>query len=114
MSPSTKIIFLTSNTPPPRTANDDAAPHGSTSPPTPSLPARNVTFERAFLLPGMDSPHAPGTYAIVDTRESLDVMWDAYRTSLQIMLTGRGITEALEVTSVDLSAALARDAGGVT
>jgi hypothetical protein len=74
-----------------------------------STASRAVTFNRPFLLPGMDVPHAPGTFELRRTREALDVMWEAYRVTMRIMLVERGGVQALDVTSADLDAALALD-----
>jgi hypothetical protein len=72
-------------------------------------PGRTVTFHRPFRLPGMDLPHAPGTFELRQTREALDVMWEAYQVSLRIVLVDGNSSEALDVTSADLDAALALD-----
>ena len=74
----------------------------------PKIP-ENVTFHRPFLLPGLDRPHPPGTYALRETRRSLDVSWDAYQITLSIILVDRGTTQALDVSRTDLDAALAAD-----
>jgi hypothetical protein len=68
-----------------------------------------VTFISTFELPGMDGPHAPGTFEVRETREALNVMWAASHITKRIMLRGHGIVEALEVSSADLDAALERD-----
>ena len=68
-----------------------------------------VTFRRPFLLPGMDLPHAPGTFEVRKTREPLNVMGEAYLITTRIMLSAAGSLEALQVTSADLDAAIARD-----
>lgn len=75
-----------------------------------SMPA--VTFRYAFLLPGLDSPHASGTFEILQRREALDVSFDASIVTLTILLTGGGRTEALDVNADDLVAALELDRRG--
>jgi hypothetical protein len=72
-----------------------------------------VTFSHAFLLPGLDRPHRPGSFDVVVEREALDVSWPAYRLTLTIMLTNDdGSREAIDVTRDDLNAALLRDSEG--
>lgn len=81
-------------------------------PPAPAAPAADpttVTFTRPFLLPGMDAPHAAGTFELRTTRHSLDVMWEAYRKTTCIMLPNGSAMEAIDVTAADLEAALALD-----
>jgi hypothetical protein len=80
--------------------------------PTPAVPApeaATVTFKRPFKLPGMDVPHAAGTFELRTTRHDLDVMWDAYRVTTRIMLPSGSAMEALDVSTTDLEAALALD-----
>jgi hypothetical protein len=72
-----------------------------------------VTFNRPFLLPGMDAPHAPGTFELRRTREALDVMWEAYRVTLRIVLVDGGSMQAIDVTAADLDAALALDTAAI-
>jgi hypothetical protein len=57
----------------------------------------------------MDGPHLPGTFELREIREPLDVMHDAYRTILRIVLVENGLTEVLEVTRDELDFALALD-----
>ncbi len=71
--------------------------------------SRMVTFEFAFILPGMSEPHRPGTFEVQIDEERLDVSWEAYRTSARFMLSYPGRVEALAVTGHDLEAALLRD-----
>jgi hypothetical protein len=69
-----------------------------------------VTFSHAFLLPGFDRPHRPGSFDVLVEREALDVSWPAYRLTLTIVLTNDdGSLEAIDVTRDDLEAALLRD-----
>jgi deoxyinosine 3'endonuclease (endonuclease V) len=75
--------------------------------------SRSVTFARSFMLPGMDTPHRPGTFELRETREALDVMHEAYRITRTIVLIDGGRTEALEVTADALEFALALDASSV-
>ena len=69
-----------------------------------------VTFRRPFTLPGLDGPHAPGTFDVQIRRELLDVSWTAYLLTRTIMLTRQGVVEALEVRTEDLLEALRLDA----
>jgi hypothetical protein len=71
--------------------------------------SRTVTFSRLFILPGMDTPHAPGTFEVRDSREALDVMHEAYRVTSRIVLVDGGKTEVLEITGDELEFALALD-----
>lgn len=57
----------------------------------------------------MDTPHPPGTFELRIEEEDLDVMWHASRTSMSIILTYPGRSEAWAVTSDDLDRALAND-----
>lgn len=72
--------------------------------------ASTVTFTRPFQLPGMDLPHAPGTFELRTLKEPLDVSWPAYRLSTRLLITDGTATEALDVTAADLDAALREDA----
>src|SRR5690606_34205851 len=49
-----------------------------------------VTFKSPFLLPGLDRPHAPGTFEVRIQREALDVSWDAFREHYTILLRDGG------------------------
>jgi len=74
-----------------------------------------VTFLLPFKLPGMQEPHMAGTFEILAEEEQLDVMWDARRTTLSILLRYPGRVEALPVTAGDLEQAILNDRNpGVT
>lgn len=75
--------------------------------PHPAL--RTVTFAHPFLLPGMTAPHRPGTFEVMETREALDVVWEAYRISTTILLVDGPVTEAWAVAPMALVEALALD-----
>ena len=75
----------------------------------PASPPRHVTFRLPFMLPGMDQPHAGGTFEVRESREPLDVPWAAYRVTNRIIIVDGGRTEALEVTAAELEQALAAD-----
>jgi hypothetical protein len=68
-----------------------------------------VSFQHPFTLPGLERPHPPGTFEVRVRRELLDVSWTAYLLTRTIMLTDRGMIEALEVRTEDLAAALLMD-----
>ncbi len=70
-----------------------------------------VTFRNSFLLPGMEREHPPGVFEVHITEEPLNVMWEAYHRTMNLMLTRGGVTEAIKVTRDDLEAALAKDGG---
>ena len=78
--------------------------------PPPASVRPTVTFRQPFLLPGMDTPHAPGTFEVLRSKEALDVVWEAYRVSTRIILTNGPRTEMLDVDAAALEAALAQDA----
>ncbi len=71
--------------------------------------SRMVTFQFAFTLPGMAAPHPPGTFELLVDEEKLDVSWDAFHTTMRIMLNYPGRVEAHSVTTDELDAALQRD-----
>ncbi|GEM_PF-1127425 len=71
--------------------------------------SRSVTFLFPFKLPGMQEPHAPGTFEVHSEVEQLDVMWDAHRTMSSILLRYPGRIEAFPVTAGDLEAAILND-----
>lgn len=77
-------------------------------------PVEAVTFQHPFLLPGLDKPHRPGTYALRETRTPIDVSWPAHVVSLSLVLTSGAYTQVLDVTRRDLDEALRRDATGPT
>lgn len=68
-----------------------------------------VTFRHAFILPGFDRPHRPGSFEIRTDRERLDVSWPAYRLTTTILLTDGAELQAFEVKREDLDEALRRD-----
>ncbi len=76
-----------------------------------ALPAvpRTVTFKAPFDLPGLAGPHRPGTYELRETRRALGVSWEAWQISLTLLLVDGGITQALDVSTADLDAALRLD-----
>jgi hypothetical protein len=71
--------------------------------------SRPIVFRHPFRLPGMDTPHPPGTFELRIEEEDLDVMWHASRMSRSIILTYPGRSEAWAVTADDLDRALAND-----
>ncbi len=71
--------------------------------------SRRVVFTRPFILPGMDRPHAPGTFDVVVEREALDVPFPAFRLTTTILLSAGNAVEAWPVLQADLAAALAVD-----
>jgi hypothetical protein len=73
-----------------------------------------ITFQRSFLLPGMEVPHTAGTFELQIQEEPIDVVWEAYHRTLTIMLTSAGRVEAWPVSETDLENALAVDQGSVT
>ena len=68
-----------------------------------------VTFRRPFLLPGLDRPHRPGTFAVRETRTPLDVSWPAFVISLSLILIDGAFTQVLDITRTDLDEALVKD-----
>ena len=68
-----------------------------------------VTFNHAFKLNEMTESFPPGTYEILTEKVPLDVSWEAYRTSMTILLRDGGVVSALPVTTDELSEALSRD-----
>ncbi len=76
--------------------------------------SRFVTFRRSFSLPGMSAPHTPGTFEVLVDEEQLDVMWNATRARLSIVLPYPGRVEAIPVTAHDLEDALERDIQSAT
>lgn len=71
---------------------------------------RRVTFQNAFMLPGMDKAHAPGQFDVHVVEEPLNVMWEGYHRTLTLMVTSGTFTEAIAVTEAALDEALANDA----
>lgn len=71
--------------------------------------SRTVTFHRSFQLPGMSEPHAHGTFEVLVQEEQLDVMWDARRSTMSILLSYPGYVESMPVTSDDLEEAIRKD-----
>lgn len=70
---------------------------------------RPVTFRHRFVLANMPEAHAPGTFDLVMEQIPLDVSWEAYRTSCQLMLVDGGTTSAISVTMAEVEAALRAD-----
>jgi hypothetical protein len=71
--------------------------------------SRSVTFQRPFKLAGMDEAHPPGTFELRVEEEPLDLMWDAYHTTMTLMLSARGSMSAWPISAADLEAALTAD-----
>lgn len=82
--------------------------------PVTSLESGIVTFRSKFILPGLDRPHAPGSFQVHERRERLELSWDAFKITKTIMLTNVGTVEALDVKADDLAAALLRDGTPLT
>ncbi|MCR6636883.1 hypothetical protein [Devosia sp.] len=70
---------------------------------------RSVTYRFPFKLPGMEEPHAPGTFEVRVEEEQFDVVWEARRPWLTILLPYLGRTEALPVTAGALEASILLD-----
>jgi hypothetical protein len=70
---------------------------------------RPVTFKHRFALGNMPEAHAPGTFDLVMEQIPLDVSWEAYRTSCQLMLVDGGTISAIAVTMAEVEAALLAD-----
>lgn len=71
--------------------------------------SRTVSFNHPFKLPGMSDPFRAGTYEVLIERIPLDVSWDAFRTSMTLLLKdGQGLS-AWPVTTDELEAALSSD-----
>ncbi|KFL28441.1 hypothetical protein JP75_24595 [Devosia riboflavina] len=70
---------------------------------------RLVTYRFPFQLPGMDEPHAPGTFEVMVEEEQIDVVWAASRSSLTILLTYPGRIEAMPVSAGALEASILQD-----
>lgn len=70
---------------------------------------RLVTYRFPFQLPGMDKPHDPGTFEVLVEEEQLDVVWQASRSWLAILLTYPGRMEAMPVTADALEASILQD-----
>lgn len=77
-----------------------------------SASIERVTFRHAFMLPGFDRPHPPGSFDVRIDREALDVSWPAYRLALTILLIDGAQLQAVEVKREDLDEALERDIAG--
>lgn len=71
---------------------------------------RKTTFRHAFQLPGMDRPHAPGTFDLVIEKIALDLSWEAYKTACTLMITDGATTSAYPVSLGDVETALEADA----
>lgn len=70
---------------------------------------RRVTFQNAFMLPGMGKEHAPGEFDVHVVEEPLNVMWEGYHRTLTLMVASGPFTEAIAVTEAALDEALAND-----
>ena len=76
-----------------------------------------VTFVHAFSLKGLDAVQPPGTYEVeIDDEPIQGLSFMAYRrvaTAIRIPMRGRGASssQTFPISPLDLTAALARDAG---
>jgi len=77
---------------------------------TQTITSQTVEFKHPFKLPGMDELHAPGSFELVVEQEQLDVMWDARRITMTLLLTSRGRVESWPLTETELQDLLAKDA----
>ena len=71
--------------------------------------ARTVTFDHPFRLPGMEMPHAAGTFELHEESEALDVSFPAYRTALTVKIPNAGGYEAWPISAAELDRILAED-----
>jgi hypothetical protein len=76
---------------------------------TTSIATRRITFKHPFSLPNMPEAHAAGSFDLVTEQIPLDLSWEAYRTSCQLMLVDGGTTSAITVTMAQVEAALLAD-----
>lgn len=71
-----------------------------------------VTFDHPFTLPGMEHVHPAGTFEMKQERETLDVVWPAYRVTTTLLLPTTGGYEAWPISASDLDRLLANDKAG--
>ena len=75
----------------------------------PNQSSRTIQLKHPFQLAGMDQPHDPGSFELITEQEQLDVVWDARRVTMTLLLTSRGRVESWPVTEAELQELLAKD-----
>jgi hypothetical protein len=68
---------------------------------------KSITIIRPFQLPGMAQPHPPGVFELQIDEEPIDVTWEAYHTTMTLLLSSNGRTEAWPVSREEFEKTLA-------
>lgn len=63
-----------------------------------NITVKSITIIRPFQLPGMAQPHPPGVFELQIDEEPIDVTWEAYHTTMTLLLSSNGRTEAWPVS----------------
>lgn len=68
---------------------------------------KSIAIIRPFQLPGMAQPHPPGVFELQIDEEPIDVTWEAYHTTMTLLLSSNGRTEAWPVSREEFEKTLA-------
>lgn len=68
---------------------------------------KSVNIVRPFQLPGMVKPHPPGIFDLQIDEDPIDVTWEAYHTTMTLILTSDGLSEAWPVSKEEFDRTLA-------
>lgn len=68
---------------------------------------KSIKIDRPFQLPGMAQPHPPGVFEMQIDEEPIDVSWEAYHTTMTLILPSDGLIEAWPVSKEEFERTLA-------
>lgn len=72
-----------------------------------NITVKSITIIRPFQLSGMAQPHPPGVFELQIDEEPIDVTWEAYHTTMTLLLSSNGRTEAWPVSREEFEKTLA-------
>ncbi len=68
---------------------------------------KSINIGRPFQLPGMARPHAPGVFELQIDEEPIDVTWEAYHSTMTLILSSDGLIEAWPISKEEFERTLA-------
>jgi hypothetical protein len=68
---------------------------------------KSINIGGPFKLPGMARPHAPGVFELQIHEEPIDVTWEAYHTTMTLILSSDGLIEAWPISKEEFERTLA-------
>jgi hypothetical protein len=68
---------------------------------------KSITSVWPFQLPGMAHPHPSGVFDLQIDEEPIDVTWEAYQTTMTLLISSNGCTKAWPVSGEEFEKVLA-------